>query len=377
MAENRVPVLASLLLGICLLGTGFVVGYGFRAPGADKPLPGPAPTPTPAAPSIKGLHAAPDGQTVAFTAVYQAARQSGIFLFDVARKTWSVTESPQGWQDYVTGWRADGKALLLERERIPQPAAEARAGMYLSEVTRQDVPKSGELQSLTRGLPLGNEKIVSGFLAPGGGLIIKTRTEPKALFRVQGQDVVELDRATVTYGQNRVVREDGKDVLYVVRDVPGQKEGEALFRVDNGKARQISPVWQDVVWTYVSDSGRFLLVSRYDKNEEDWFWSLYSVSREGTRLLKEATIPADVITVYWSPDDKTVVGAAGDRLWRISVPDLKVNQLGTRADWHAEDVCWLGQEQALAVAAAGQLWRVDVRSGAANLLWRLPEQYWK
>jgi len=72
-----------------------------------------------------------------------------------------------------------------------------------------------------------------------------------------------------------------------------------------------------------------------------------------------------------------VLGSSGDKLWLIDIPTLKTKQLGTRADWRADDAAWLNREQAVVVAAGGVLWKVRVPDGTATQLWRFPTEYWK
>lgn len=368
--------LAALLLGFLLLVTGFVVGYGYRSPASSQPaLTSEVGEINP--PNIKGLHASPNGKLLAFTTVYNRAQKSAVFLLNVESGLWSKAESPQGWQDYVTQWSRDGSSLLLEREKIPQPVAEARSGMYGTKVNGAARPIVGDLEPITQGIGLGTRRLVSGFLAPDGGLILKTRTEPKTLYRVEGQELVELDHAEVTYGQNRAVTEFGQEVLYVVRDIAGSPDKEGLFRVVQGKATLISPTWENVIWSYVSDSGEKVIVARQAANGEDWSWDLFRITPTKTVLLKTAVLPSDIITVYWSPDEKIILGAAGDKLWKVSLPDLTATQLGSRTDWHAEDVSWLGGQKTVVVAVAGELWQLDMATGTHTRLWRMPDEYWK
>ena len=188
-----------------------------------------------------------------------------------------------------------------------------------------------------------------------------------------------FDRAAVTYGQNRAVKIGDRTVYYVVRDLDtGKADKVALFRVENARATQISPAWDEseIVWSYVAPSGRQLLLARYE-GEEDWQWTLYNIEAKTVKKIKTAVVPGDVITVYWSPDETQIVGAAGEKLWLIRVPDLQATPLGTRTDWNADDVTWIGDKNAVAVAAGGELWRVEVPSGQATKVWRFPDEYWK
>ena len=373
----------ALILGGALLGTGFFVGLGFQSRATEQARNGPraSVTATPApAPLVKGLRSSPDGRLLAFTGIYNNYGRGSVWIVDLKTKRARAANSPTGWQDYVAAWRNDGRALLLEREKIPRPASKAKAGIYSAPVDVASL-SSGEPQNITPPLPRG-EKIVSGLYAPDGTLILKTRSDPKTLFRVEGQGenarAVAIDRATITYGQNRPVKIGKRTVYYVVRDLDKEPDKVALFRVENAKAKQISPIWDEseITWSYVSPSGKQLLLAR-NEGELDWQWTLYNIEGNSVKQLKTAVVPGDVITVYWSPDEKSIVGAAGEKLWLISLPDLKTTQIGTRGDWNADDVTWIGNQDAVAVAAGGELWRVEVPSGRANKIWRFPDNYWK
>lgn len=366
------------LVALILVGVGFVVGYGYQSSGARPEIAAvPSKTaPTPQAPLVKGLHASPDGKLIAFTGVYARSERAGVWVLNPATGVANGRESPIGWQDYVTQWRSDSRSLLLEREKIPRPVAPADAGLFTAPVDRATT-SAGELAPIaSASLPRG-EKIITGILAPNGELVLKTRREPKSLYIVRNGIAVAVDRANITYGQNRPVREGKNLVFYVMRDVPGQSDSVALFRVAGGKARQISPSWNDVSWSYVASSGRQLIVARSDENEVDWNWTLYQIAPNGVKTLQSARIPADVISVYWSSDEKRVLGAAGEKLWIVDVPSLKTTQLGPRTDWKADDASWLGPQNAVAIASGGELWRVEVPSGKAARLWRFPAQFWK
>lgn len=363
----------TLFLAVFLTGIGFFVGYGYQARGARSSVSKAAPTPPPQAPQIKGLHTSPDGKLLAFTGVYDQSQRAGVWILNPATGVANASPSPAGWQDYVTQWRADSRAILLEREKIPRPVAEAKAGIYLAPVERADA-KAGELKPVDLNLPRG-EKIVTGILAPGGELVLRTKREPKSLWVVRGESAVAVDAATYNYGQNRPVREGKKLIFYVMRDVPGSRD-VALFRVENARARQLSPGWSDVEWSYVAPSGKQLLVARIDENEVDWNWTLYQITEQGVKTIESARIPADVISVYWSRDEKHVLGAAGEKLWRIDVPSLKCLSIGVKTDWNADDASWL-DAQSVAVAQNGEIWRVNVQNGSAARLWRFPAAFWK
>ncbi len=373
----------ALILGGALLATGFFVGLGFqsRATEQARSAPKTQPTATPApAPLVKGLRSSPDGRLLAFTGIYNNYGRGSLWVVDLQTKRARATASPVGWQDYVAAWRDDGRALLLEREKIPRPAAKAKAGVYSAPVDGASL-STGEPENLTPKLPRG-EKIVSGLYAPDGTLVLKTRSDPKTLFRVEGTGetarAVPIDHAAVTYGQNRAVKVGNRTIYYVMRDIAKQPDKVALFRVENAQARQISPAWDEseIVWSYVSPSGKQLLLARYE-GESDWQWTLYNIEANAVKKIKTAIVPGDVITVYWSPDEKQIVGAAGEKLWLISIPDLKTTQLGNRTDWSADDVTWIGDQKAIAVAAGGELWRVAVPGGQTEKVWRFPNEYWK
>lgn len=362
----------TLLLALFLIGIGFLVGYGYQARGAKSAVRKTTLAPAPQAPQIKGLHASPDGKLLAFTGVYARSERAGVWILNPATGTANGNPSPAGWQDFVTQWRADGKAILLEREKIPRPVADAKAGIYLAPVSRAST-KAGELAPIAAAVPRG-EKIVNGLLAPGGDLIIRTKREPKSLYIVRSGEAIPVDKSSFNYGQNRPVLEGKNLVFYVVRDVPNS-EDVALFRVQNGAARQISPGWNDVSWSYVAPSGKQLIVARLDENEVDWSWTLYGVTPQKVRAIKSARIPADVISVYWSGDEKRVLGAAGEKLWQIEVPTLKCTPIGKKTDWNADDATWI-DNQSVAIAENGEIWRVNVRGGSAARLWKFPDQFW-
>ena len=373
----------ALVLGIALLATGFFVGLGFQSRAAQqaRTAPATAATPTPApAPLVKGLRSSPDGRLLAFTGIYNNYGRGSVWIVDLKTKRARATASPAGWQDYVAAWREDGRALLIEREKIPRPTAKAKAGIYSTPVDGASL-SMGEPENRTPNLPRG-EKIVSGLYAPDGTLILKTRSDPKTLFRIEGKGdserAVSIDRAAITYGQNRAVKVGNRLLYYVVRDIDNQPDKIALFRVENARARQISPAWNEseIAWSYVSPSGKQLLLARAE-GETDWQWTLYDIENAGVKKVKTAVVPGDIVTVYWSPDEKQILGAAGEKLWRISIPDLGATQLGARADWNADDATWIGDQSAVAVAAGGELWRVDVPSGQAEKIWRFPNEYWK
>lgn len=372
---NRGPFLP-LLLGVGLLVTGFVVGYGFQSRASQsarlQPQKTPVPATTPSPPLVKGLHSSPDGTLLAWTGVWDRTSRAGVWVFDLKTKHARLTPSPVGWQDFVSQWRSDGRALLVEREKIPRAAADAKAGLFQTPVDSATL-LSGEPQSVTPPLP-PDEKLVSGTFAPDGALLVKTRREPKSLFLAQKGAAKLLDRAPQSYGQNRALKQNGRVVVYAVRDLP-QGTGTALFRIADGRAVPLTPPLQDVAWSYVSPSARFFVVAREDSESGDFVWTLYAIEAKGARQLRSQTVPADAISVYWSPDESQILGAAGQKLWSISVPDLKVRQIGNRSNWNADDATWIGSQNSIAVAASGAFWRVDVASGKATQVWKFPAQF--
>ena len=373
---NRAPV-SSLLLGVGLLTLGFLVGYGFQSRASQigryqppiKPKPGAPASP----PLVKGLHCSPDGAMLAFTGVWDRSSRAGVWLFDLRSGRAKLSPSPLGWQDFVSQWRGDGRSVLVEREKIPRAAAEAKAGLFQVPVDRATL-LSGEPKNVTPSLPSG-EKLVSGTFAPDGTYLLKTRREPKSLFLARGEKAQLLDRSPNSYGQNRALKQNGKLVVYAVRDVPNSS-GVALFRIQNGRSIRLTPPLSDVSWSYVSPSAKWLIVAREDSESGDYVWMLYAVEATRARELKSRTVPADAISVYWSPDETQILGAAGQKLWSVSVPSLKVRQIGAKSNWNADDATWIGNQNAVAVAANGQLWRVDVASGQEKSVWKFPAPFW-
>lgn len=369
----------TLLLGVGLLGIGFIVGYGFQSRAAQTARTAPTSAPSSSSPPlVKGLHSSPNGQLLAFTGVWDRNSRAGVWLFSMSSRRAQVSPSPAGWQDYVSQWRADGRAILLEREKIPRATADAKAGLFQAKVDAATL-RSGELQSATPPLP-SNETVVSGSYAPDGQVLVKTRRQPKSLFLAQGEKLQLLDRSPNSYGQNRPVERGGHVVVFAVRDVP-QAQGVALYRIENGRAQQLSQPMEDVSWSYVSPSARWLVVAREDGASSegegrDFVWTLYAIGDKSVRELKTQSVPADAISVYWSPDEKQILGAAGQKLWSVSVPDLRVRQIGSKSDWNADDATWIGNQNAVAVAASGKLWRVDCATGKAQELWTFPKEFW-
>jgi dipeptidyl aminopeptidase/acylaminoacyl peptidase len=380
----------AMLLAVVLVALGFALGIGFQtlqyaqqqqrgAPpkGNAKDQTGTAPHP----PLVRDLRVSPDDGLLAFSALYNDGdneKQAGRFLFDLKTYQWSETKTPDGWQDSITQWSSDGKRILFARERIPRPAGNGVAGLYEEKIVSRDAAQSrSEAQPLSEGLAPNGEKVYAGFWTPRGELVMKTRRESKALFLKEGETARLIDRSPGTYYQNRAVLENGKRAYYVVRDVSIESGEVALLRIQDGKTRRIGSTLSDVVWAYLSEDARQLLICRFAENGTDWQWSLYQISPQKMQLQKQAVVPADVIAVYWSPDFNTILGAAGKSLWLVDIPSLKTRKLGNRNDWNADDAVWLARESAVLVAAAGQLWKVDVKSGQSREVWKFPTRYWR
>ncbi len=380
---------AAALLALGLPALGFVAGYGYgigkyteAKSSIAKPLP------KALAPVVKGMRVSPNGRFVAFTGVYDQSRRSSRFVFDLRSGKWSAQEAPLGWQDYFSQWSADSSEVLFEREKIPRPVAEAKGGVYgekvLSGATSKasnssvgaDGPAFSQPRALTQGVAPGGEKIVTGFWDDRGHLIIKTRSEPKALYRVDNGRAVLVDRSPGTYQQNRAVTENGRTVYYVVRDA-GPEGAVALFRIDGKQVRQLSERLEDVAYSYVTENGRHMIAARYADNEEDWRWTLYAITPARALKKAEATIPGDVISVYWSPDFRHVLGSSGQSLWLIDVPSLRVRRLGQRRNWNADDAAWTSDGKNVLVAADGRLYEIGIANGRERERWRFPASYWK
>lgn len=369
------PLVGSLLLGVGLVALGFVVGYGFHTLSAQTAPKTPVPVASPrnSPPLVKGLHSSPDGALLAFTGVWDRSSHAGVWVVNPRTGRARLSPSPLGWEDFVSQWRADGRAILTEREKIPRATADAKAGISQTSVDRATLSFS-EPQDVTPPLP-SEEKLVSGTFTPDGSLLLKTRREPKSLFLAKDGSARLIDRSPTSYGQNRAVRQNGRVVIYAVRDVP-QGGGVALYRIENGRTTSLSPPLEGVSWSYVSPSAKWLVVARENSDTGDFEWTLYAIEAKRVRQLKLQTVPSDAISVYWSPDEKQILGAAGQKLWSISIPSLKVRQIGAKSNWNADDATWIGTQNAVAIAASGRLWRVDVASGEAKQIWKFPSQFW-
>jgi dipeptidyl aminopeptidase/acylaminoacyl peptidase len=370
------------LFALVLVALGFVGGYGYgfgvRSSAVPMPVaPNATPQPTgPPAPTVKGLRAAPNDKFVAFTGVYDGSRLAARIILNLQTGETREEQTPPGWQDYITQWSHDGRALLFERERIPRPVADTTAGLY-SEPIGQD-GAHGEPKLLTDAVNVPDEKITAGFWTPDGKLAVKTRREPKSLYVVEANGEPRLlDKAGVNFQQHRAVREKGRTVFYTVRDVPNDGGTAALFRVENGQAKRLSEDLPDAVWVFLEENARHMVVCRKNANGTDWDWTLYAVSSAGARKLQTALVPGDVITVYWSPDGRHILGAGGQNLWIVDIPTLQSRQISNRTDWNADDACWLWKQKAVVVAAQGVLSRVDIATGETRELWRFPSAYWR
>jgi hypothetical protein len=382
--------LAAFALG--LLGLGFVGGYGYgfgvrgNAPQVrPTPLPNATPNATPGAvllspaPLVKGLRAAPDDKHAAFTAIYDQSRLSSRIVLHLQSGQYRSEQAPPGWQDYITQWSADGTKLLFERERIPRPVADATAGLYavpLFDAKGAPLPPETAPELLTQGVDVPGEKITAGFWTPSGQLALKTRREPKTLWLLENGVPRLVDRAGVNFQQHRAVRENGKTVFYTVRDVPGDSGIAVLFRVEEGRAVRLSEDLPDAIWIYLEENARRMIVCRRAANGTDWEWTVYQVTPQKAVRQKTAIISGDVITVYWSPDGKHILGAGGQSLWLIEIPSLKSRRLSARTQWNADDACWLWKEPAVLVAADGAISKVSL-SGTVTELWKFPAAFWK
>lgn len=406
----------AVVLGVLLLGLGFVVGYGFHTVQSEqRPV-----TPTGAGqngepsnsggtstakstpPIVKGLRVSPDGRRVAFTAVSNKLNRANRFIFDLQTGQFTATVTPAGWQDYIVQWSPDGRKILFDREKIPRGVAETTSGLHEADVDDIAPPKAtpaSEAASASaatpsveatpapedatqdrpltaRGVLPPNDRSVAGFWTPDGKLIVKTRREPKFLYELRDGVPIPVDRAGVTYYQNRAVRENGKTVFYVVRDVPNQPDSAALFRIENGRSRQLGAAFETPEWVYVAENGRWMIVCREAPDGENWEWTLGRVSPQGASVVSTRVVPGDVSGVFWSPDRKYILGASGESLWLIDIPSLQSRRLGNRTDWDADDAGWLPDSKSVVVASKGKLWQVDVPSGAAREIWTFPPEYW-
>ena len=383
-----------------LLALGFGLGFGFQtlqyanlqsgksSVGNSSEEEGVASEiPRNTAPVVRGLRVSPDDRLLAFNAVYggssNSSPQAGRFLFDLKTYNWNEAKSPAGWQDSITQWSRDGKRILFAREKIPRAAGEGEAGLYEEKIILAPTKNASKTQrqstpaALSKGAEPSGEKAYAGFWTPDGKLVMKTRHESKSLYLKGGDNAQNIDRSPGTYYQNRAVLENGVLAYYVVRDVSVADGTVGLFHIANGQSRRVGSTLSDVVWAYIAENARWMIVCRYAENGKDWQWSLYKISPTKSTLTKQATIPEDVVAVYWSPDFKQILGAAGKSLWCIDVPSLKIQKLGDRTDWNADDAAWLSNQNAAIVASAGHLWKVDMATGKRIEVWKFPEEYWR
>lgn len=371
-----------LFLAVLLVVLGFALGIGYQtlqyAQQQTRNAPNGEENSEPHAPIIRSLRVSPNGRLLAFTAIYHNLESAGRFLFDLETYQWNESKSPEGWQDSITQWSDDGQRLLFARERIPRPPSNGKAGLYEEKISP---PKKDQTRGEPSALPSiaqpSGEKAYAGFWTPNDQLVMKTRRESKSLFLQQEQGDRLLDHSPGTYYQNRALVEEGKTVYYAVRDISVSAGTVGLFRVQDGISHQIGETLNDIIWAYLAENARWMLVCHYAENERDWRWSLYSVSPTEMKLVQQAQIPEDVIAVYWSPDFKQVLGAAGKSLWIVDIPTLEVRQIGERDDWYADDAVWLNSSNAFLVAAAGILWKVDPSSGRRTEVWKFPQKYWR
>jgi len=365
------------LLAAGLLLFGFVGGYGVGVGVRKGDLAGVSVAkraqPATLAPIVKAMHLSPDGKLLAFTAVYDQSRRSSRLVLDVDSKRFSGAESPEGWQDFVLGWDRGSRAMLLRRERIPRPVAEASTGFYKQKLLEGAWPRfEPGLSAVKPSLPRG-EKSAFGFWDSAGRLVVRTSRALKSLF-VDGK---WLDSSPELYLQNRMVREAGRDVLYVVRNsTPEAASPPALFRVQDGRAKRLSEDLPGLEWAYVAENGRWMIAARYAPNGTDWKWTLYQVTPGAAKAVRQATIPGDVISTYWSPDFSQMLGASGESLWLIDIPTLKCRKIGDEKSANADDAAWSADSKAVFVAVDGKILKLSLKLNQTQELWRFPDQYW-
>lgn len=367
-----------LLLAVLLVGLGFALGIGYQTLQYAQQQTSGTEDAEPRPPLVRSLRVSPDGRLLAFTAIYHNLESAGRFLFDLETYQWNEAKSPDGWQDSITQWSSDGTRLLFSRERIPRPPSTGQAGLYEEKIfPPQKQPAREEPEELPSVARPSGERAYAGFWTPDNRLVMKTRRETKSLFLQQPEGDRLLDHSPGTYYQNRAIEENGETVYYAVRDISVSAGTVGIFRVQNGISRQIGSTFKDIIWAYLAENARWLLVCHYAENEQDWLWSLYSVSPTEMKLIRQAQVPGDVIAVYWSPDFKQILGAAGKSLWLVDIPSLETRQLGERDDWYADDAAWLGSSKAVLIAAAGKLWKVETATGKRTEMWKFPREYWR
>jgi len=368
------PVKVTLFSGV-LLVLGFIIGLGYQsfqnAAEHQKPAPQKANLQPPV---MHGLRVSPDDQLLAFTGIYQHFTQSSRFVFNLKASTWSAVETPAGWQDSMVQWSKNGRTLLYERSKLPRVVIGAKAGLYSEKVLLNNGKPQWKNQTpLSQNLQEPGEQIYAGFWTPQDQLVVKTQHDDRSLFLAKNDRLTKIDHSPGTYYQNRFVGND----YYVVRDADRSGNKIALFRIHQKKSKQLGPNFSNIIWAYLSENAKWLLLCSNAVSGQNWKWDLWKVENEGLKKVTSAQIPSDVIAVYWSPDFKHIFGAVGNKLWLIDVPTLKLHQIGNRNDWHADDAAWLNHQNAVIVAATGKLWKVDIASGKATELWEFPKKYWE
>jgi hypothetical protein len=373
------PVKVALFSGV-LLVLGFIIGLGYQSfENASQNQRRPAPQKIVLhPPTVRGLRISADDQLLAFSGIYNQFTSASRFVFDLKNSTWSAIETPAGWQDSMVQWGKDNRTVLYERSKIPRIVIGAKAGLYSEKVLPGNVkPQWKNQMSLSQNLQEPGEKIYAGFWTPQDQLVVKTQHDDRSLYLAQNGAMVKIDHSPGTYYQNRAVGNAAHQAYYVVRDVDRSGNNVALFRIHQGKSVQLGPNFSNVIWAYLSENAKWLLLCSNAADGQNWEWDLWEVKNNRLKKITTAQIPGDVIAVYWSPDFKHILGAVGDKLWLIDVPTLKVHQIGKRNDWHADDAAWLNHQNAVVIAAAGKLWKVDITSGERTELWEFPKKYWE
>ena len=384
------------LLALGLVGAGFCVGYGFGAGRRHTDEAATPPARPLAPPLLKGMRASPDGRLLALTSVSDGARHASRFVIDLQTLRFNARQAPSGWQDYVTGWTPDSR-VVFEREKIPRPTEDAKPGIYAERVSPPDLalsassgsqksplpapsPQTPELLS-GQALPSG-EKVTGGFLDPNGQLVVRSRREPKSVYALSPNGARLLAAGQTQLYQTRAVRDGAQTVYFIASDVPGKRGQAALYRVDAKGKRQIGRSFDAPAWMYLREDAHQLIVCEGGDTGQNW--TLCDVSARGLIERKRATLPQDVIAVYWSPDGKTVLGTGGDDVWAISASTLQARRLPKRGessktprDWDADDATWLPGSQDALVAADGAIYRVPTNGQPPRELWRVPQRFWK
>jgi len=367
------------LFSLTLLVLGFIIGLGYQSyQNAAVHQKSATATAPPSPPVTRSLRVSPDDQLVAFTAIYHGYNQSSRFVFDLKNYHWNAVDTPTGWQDSMVQWGNDGRTLLYERSKIPQIVTGAEAGLYSEKITTdKNAPQWEGQQQLSKNLHQSGERIYAGFWTAQNHLVVKTQHSDRSLFTINNGKMTSLDHSPGTYYQNRAISTAQGNDYYVVRDIDRGGKQAALFRIHDQHTTQIGQPFGDIIWAYLSENAKWLLLCSNAPNGEDWIWTLWQVQNDTLKKVKTAQVPGDVIAVYWSPDFKHILGAVGNGLWLIEVPSLKVRKIGKNNDWHADDAAWFNHENAILVAAEGKLWKVDVSSGKRTEIWKFPNKYWE